>query len=510
MSRTFLVTLFSFVAGVAHAEEASVSVTDTLVGEVHRENANRLDDDDDYGIVINRLNVNGHGDGLTADVRVDSVTFVEGPTHKYKNDLRLERITVGYSVGDLRIRAGDFFQQLGRGVALSVRKQDEIGIDIAIRGAELTYSSDFHGASLFAGLINPANLDSVSQKHVQDPGDVLAGGTYELRAFDALTVGGYGLFFQARQGLVDVDEYVDSTGSGGLFIEAPSIGDLVSIYIEADAQRRWISTLGSQWGYGGYGTADLVLGDTQLLLEGIYLHDYELRGSNNSALQNRFIYNRAPTLQRVEEEVLSSPNVLGVRLKVEHYFADADVVVFANGLFNLANFDEADEVRQLHGWGGIEWTFGGGSSRLNLSGGFRDEHQEASLVRRMPHAEGDFLLPLGERFAVHVTSNIELRTLPAVTGDPGSTRSYVRGSSFAGLERAGLGGVTFELGYDTQDPSIDVRRMFYAGIVSWEIMDELELTATVGTQRGGIKCISGVCREFPAFAGGRIELVGRL
>ena len=43
-----------------------------------------------------------------------------------------------------------------------------------------------------------------------------------------------------------------------------------------------------------------------------------------------------------------------------------------------------------------------------------------------------------------------------------------------------------------------------------EIMDELDLTATVGTQRGGIKCISGVCREFPAFAGGRIEVVGRL
>ena len=58
--------------------------------------------------------------------------------------------------------------------------------------------------------------------------------------------------------------------------------------------------------------------------------------------------------------------------------------------------------------------------------------------------------------------------------------------------------------------TVDVRNLFYAGIVAWDITDQLELTATVGTQRGGIKCISGVCRDYPAFAGGRLEIVGRL
>jgi hypothetical protein len=31
----------------------------------------------------------------------------------------------------------------------------------------------------------------------------------------------------------------------------------------------------------------------------------------------------------------------------------------------------------------------------------------------------------------------------------------------------------------------------------------------VGTQRGGLKCIAGVCREFPSFAGARLEVIGR-
>ncbi|MFC1612127.1 DUF6029 family protein, partial [Myxococcota bacterium] len=70
------------------------------------------------------------------------------------------------------------------------------------------------------------------------------------------------------------------------------------------------------------------------------------------------------------------------------------------------------------------------------------------------------------------------------------------------------GGLTIELGYDTRDP--EVQSYFVAGIVAVEVIEQLALTATVGTQRGGIKCVSGVCREFPAFAGGRIEIVGRL
>ena len=37
----------------------------------------------------------------------------------------------------------------------------------------------------------------------------------------------------------------------------------------------------------------------------------------------------------------------------------------------------------------------------------------------------------------------------------------------------------------------------------------LLLRATVGNQRGGIKCVGGVCRDFPEFSGYRLQLIAR-
>ena len=60
-----------------------------------------------------------------------------------------------------------------------------------------------------------------------------------------------------------------------------------------------------------------------------------------------------------------------------------------------------------------------------------------------------------------------------------------------------------------KDSSGQVSTTFFAGILALELEDSLQLSITAGTQRGGIKCINGVCRDFPEFAGGRAILVGR-
>ena len=79
-----------------------------------------------------------------------------------------------------------------------------------------------------------------------------------------------------------------------------------------------------------------------------------------------------------------------------------------------------------------------------------------------------------------------------------------------GVEKSGTAALTIEIGYDTQDPTEGVSNMFLAAILSWEINEMFRLRAIAGTQRGGIKCIAGVCRDFPEFAGARAELVTRL
>ena len=176
----------------------------------------------------------------------------------------------------------------------------------------------------------------------------------------------------------------------------------------------------------------------------------------------------------------------------------------------------APRVRQLHGFTGFEYEFNDGASRLFGSTGYRDEKQQKDPsmdpcspptyqyqeLKTMFHAEFDYLHAIGEDLALHIVSNNEFRTL--------EENRYERGSTLIGVEKAGTAALTVEVGYDTQDTSAGVANLFLAAILSWDINDVFRLRATAGTQRGGIKCIAGVCRDYPEFAGAKAELVTRL
>ena len=51
---------------------------------------------------------------------------------------------------------------------------------------------------------------------------------------------------------------------------------------------------------------------------------------------------------------------------------------------------------------------------------------------------------------------------------------------------------------------------FFNGSILWNITSSTSLTLFGGGNRPGLKCVSGVCRVFPAFEGVRLELVVRL
>ncbi len=496
-----LLALLCALAPAADEPGATVVVTETAAAAYHADNQNRLEDDDDYGAAHSRLNLTANEGELSLAARLDGVRFFDRPSRAYQHDLVLERLAGTVDRGAVRLTAGDLYAQLGRGLLLSIRKQDEVGLDLALRGGELRLASEAHALRLLGGLVNPANLDAISNKHVRDPGDALAAASYELRAIDGAVFGAAALYLQPRERLLAA---IDRTAAAGVWVELFALGDRLSLYLEADGQRRRLAGI-ERTGLAGYATADLRLGETALLGEVIWLDDFDLRGSTNSALNQRFTYNRAPTLQRLAEEVLDSPHQLGGRLRLEQPFGG--LVVALNGLYNLALFGEPAEVRQLHGWASAEWSYADGA-HLHGGGGLRVERQGGALVRDLAHLELDWLQPLGGGFALHLVSIDELRRVPRLA--PPGARRYLRGSTLVALERAGWGSATYELGYDGQDAGPGVRRVFHAAILAWEPSDAWRLLVIGGTERGGLKCVAGVCREHPAFAGARVELEARL
>ena len=506
-----LATAGVFLVSPAQAKPGiKVSVTNTLTTEARTNNLNGDDSDDNYQALIDRFNLKLVRGNLTASGRLDVMAFRNAPSDEFVDDARPERFALQYRHDDLKFLGGDFYRQLGRGILLAVRKVDEAGLDLSLRGGQIQYTGDAHRASMFGGLFNPANLDSISQKFIEDTNDLLAGGHYEFAGIDSFQVGFMGLFTQPEETilpevLISTEGEKDRTMSAGTYIQIPELAEDVSIYFEADVQQRHIAGQDDDaLGMAAYATADLVVSDFIILLEGLYLNDWEQKGSRNSALAKRFDYNYAPTLERIDQEVFENTDTLGGRIRVEHLIESIDLLLYGNAMMRINNFnkDDTPNLNQRHGFGGFEFQFQEGASHLYGSSGYREELEEEKEIKTMFHFEFDYLHAIGEDLAFHLVSNNELRTL--------EENHYERGSTLIGVEKAGTAALTIEIGYDTQDTTPGVSNNFLAAILSWEINDIFKLKATAGTQRGGIKCIAGVCRDYPEFAGAKAELVTRL
>lgn len=499
----------------AVAPAQSLRVLDTLVLEYRGDNENNIDGDDNYFIGYTKLYLTGEAEGFSTRAQIDGVYFFDGYPEgtsvggrQYKSEARLERLSVSKRVSDATLTLGDFHKQLGRGIALSLRRVDELGVDKALRGGQVEWEGDRLSWSAFAGRTNISNLDGVTQVFLDDPLDNIAGASATLH-LGAIDVTGYGLVLQPHVPQ-NPSWGNDRTALAGGFVELPA-ADWLSIYAEGAFSEYGVGYKLHE-GKAAYSTADVNLGFVGLLLEGIYLDQFKVLGSM-SELGTRTVYNMPPTLERIDQEVFDYENVKGGRAKVSKSFMDGDLVVYVNGLFRQSGRKEEmgdvsvdNRSNAIHGYGGFELAYGGGRSRWFASGGYRDEKKrnegEWETVKTLTHAETDWVQSLGSGWAVHLVVNHESRTQETIEG----TDDFLRGTTMLGIERGGKWSLTGELGYDTQmEDQEGVQTLFLAGIVTYEPADWLSLRTVIGSERGGIKCIGGVCRDYPAFQGARLE-----
>lgn len=483
------------------ASAENLRVLNTSVLEYRGDNRNSDTTDDEFGVGLNKLYLDGQMENTSIGVQVDSVILtnfpdVPNPTpaqpSAYRSEARLERISLTQTLGDASLSLGDSHLQLGRGIALSLRRVDELGSDQALRGGGIGWQGDLFSARAFAGRTNISNLDSVTQRFMEDPDDVLAGASATMHLGRA-DVSVHGLMLRAR---VPVSPEVDDDGTnlGGAYLDVP-VTDWLSLYVEGAVEQYRIVRTDTR-GYAGYAAADIDLQVVSLLVEGLYLDQFQVMGSTDELLKRRTVYNQPPTLERIDQEVLNNEDVRGGRVKVSRAFLDGSLVLYTSGM--LRQFGRGNSTTNaIHGYGGFEYTYGGGRSRWYASGGYRQEAfaDDGRVEKSMEHAETDWVQSIGGPWAFHLTVGHEQRKQ--------DTGPYMRGTTLIGFDRAGWGSLLAEVGYDTQNE--ETQQAFLAGIVAWTAADWATVKAVVGSQRGGIKCIGGVCRDFPAFSGARLE-----
>ncbi len=503
-SRQLQLALFfaSTLIVVPLASAAPILIDSSFSASYFIDNENGASDDDEYSMLLERLRLRSSSNGVTAGLRIDNTVFA-GKKGPRRTETRLERVFATLEQGNLRVIAGDFYKQLGRGLLLALRKVDEVGFDVVLRGVDAAIESGPIRLSLFGGRTNSVNIDNLKNKFVEDPNDILVGGEVKAQS-GSLAMGIHGVHRRNEAG-VSQSTNADASNSIGVYSSDSLFDGHLSLYLEgAFQQNRQADQLNS--GHAVYGTMDLIAGDLVITIEAIELSDFSQNGSRRAIkgqAGDAFRYNQAPTLERIDQETSKGVDERGGRLMMQYSLLDGDLLLSSSTLYKLEFPQKPAELTTLHAFGGFEYGYDMGRSRLALAGGYRDLTRtggaRSESFKQMEHSEATILQHLTGRTSLRLSSAMEFRTL--------ESQDYVRGSNFLGLENGGWGSVTFEYGIDNSRSQSGIRNHFYAGILSANLMKGLVLKSIVGTQRGGLKCVAGICRDYPSFAGARIDLL---
>ena len=500
---------FALPARAQDAAATQLQVTSTTVVEQHTDNQDDATDNDDYGIVVQRLNLGAVSNGLEFTGRLDGVGLWNEPSAAYGSYLELERLGVVWRGESVSLNAGDDYLQVGRGFLLSLRKNDEAGLDIAFRGASLEADTGPIHSKVFYGKSNIANLDALTQRSIVDVNDQISGAVITADAGDFGTVGLQTVAVSTRNGEGATATDGNFTGVGATW-DLPAPTPWMSAYIEANMLRSQVSALVEQHPAALLST-NFFVGDATLTIEALTVEGFEIKSTKQPAVAGlgatgaTVLYNQTPTLERSDQEVLNATDANALRTRLDYVVGDSGLSVYANALLRQQGQSSPLPTDQLHGYAGWEFAYGEGASHFNGSVGARNETQKGKEFASMEHADIDCVQALRGPWSLHLTAKAENWKKQAV----GTTKAYVRGNAIAGLDLRGIGGVAFEYGHDDEKEGGGRRIDFYAGHINYEISEAFTLRGVGGSQRGGLKCVNGVCREYPSFSGGRLELIAR-
>jgi hypothetical protein len=525
--------------------EASFEITETMVLDYHDENHDgdpRGNDNDDYYDIRNRLNLKLSVDDFSLAARLDAAFFFDAPEDAlppYLNQLRPEKLNAAYRGKHLQVDLGDFYTSFGRGIALRIRKTDELSEDTTLLGGKIRTQLGPLEITGLAGLSNPTNTDSIEEKTLEDPYDLITGLRTSGRIADTLVLGihGVGLIIdplennQAAQDMIEMSTLYDSALVAGATVEVPDLSDKANLYAEFDWMQKSlkIEDLPEEDGWAAYFGGNLFLGNWTVSAEFKSYHDYRLytvtdqRGDGQDKYKSMQLdYIRPPTLEPEDMEVQNNHNVTGARLRADWRPGGADTLLFASYAGFLASESGADDDTWIYNLrlGAEQYFLKRGRAKFDV--GLREEVPDwtGGIHHHLLYINADLRLPLGTRHSLNLHGNNWLahRFQGKLYGSEAYVIDYLKGEWTLGYSWSPLLTVDIIVGYDTEaseSRNLEVffegrRQVFLAGSLTVNLSSRVVIKLLAGQMRGGPKCVSGACRVFPPFAGVRLETVIRL
>lgn len=473
-------------------------------------------------------------------------------------DLRPERITLRWEHESWVVEGGDAQLVFGRGVALSFRKVDLLGVDNALRGGHVRYDDGHFRARIHAGVANPQNQDPVTLLILPDPVDIFAAASVgaTFGPADMLSVSGHAVrtWFEDCYRSDCHGRTGQSVDIAGWTLEAPALADgNLALYAEANGLRRQYTFDGqehTETGRAVYASAQLIAENLTILVEWKDYSNFLLAPNANEPDPWR-IYNAAPSLEFDGPQRLRGiGNQRGGSIRLDYGFLPGPwSILLGSSLYGLDNGaeyrDPWEGVLVTHTWAGLTrrqeydgdltWSItanGGYRRELCLRdaceiGGTHGEHA-GDTDREMIHGQVELTLASGDH-GFDFTADHRYEGEQTVAGFSrfqigGVALTYTYGVVFSvilGLRWTDqVGGIVNARngrdynGLGTRSPNdltLGAAGAMYPSIeLRYNIDPSNSIRLFVGQTPGGLICSGGVCRQVPPFEGGLLEAVLRL
>ena len=522
-------------------------------------------------------------DRAFADAQLAKNARIDGST-RYRDSLYPAKVFLTYKTPDAEITIGDAYVQFGRGLVLSLRKVDELGIDTTLLGAKVTATKDIFGFTLIAGLTNVARIDEPTGRALLLPksvGDRLgpqptfgsdrlvgasitagrglpvvastnavllarcapyrynADGTVVDSAFDkpigTCEESDRTTFLRTLPPLSPVlraRQVINASQS----IEIPNLGGHGNLYFEGAVQKRELEngTDNNTDGNALYAAFIASGGPVTNTLEvKSYRNFYPLAASVNVSRVSAFAniaYSAPPTAEPVIADTMFGAFnvcVTGGRDRFDYRLTDTLLVYGTFGYFvslteqpggqcdrngkNTAQIkdESSNYVTDISVGSELRWDLDRSFAFVNIAG--RDDlkgtgsayYREASAQYTVSeYIKGPYSVELSGRirYRIQDRENLNPDSL-SLQGEPWS-----QGEQQVALKVAPKWIFSGGAEYTTQN---GLPGSYFNGGVLYKFTSQSNLKVYAGQNRGGLRCVSGICRFFPAFSGARVELTLR-
>lgn len=583
-----------------------LDVTETsIVAQRFLPRESEREEDQGYFLWLNRLNLVLGWKKFTLGTRIDSSLYALRPqdriddpnlrsgllndgSTRYRDALYPAKIWLSYKNDGLEITAGDHYVQFGRGLVLSMRKVDELGVDTTLFGGKVSVQSDPFAVTLVAGIANPSRVDEptgralfpsqavpqigVSQPVASQPvfgsdriigAQIQAGrGLPVIASTHAMRLTKCAPFHYDASGNIvsnpldapfgTCDEGARATWLGelpatvspvlasretinaGQSLEVPSLWGHGTFYVEGAVQKREATSAYEAHTTGNALYASLVStgGPISNTLEvKSYRNFYPLGGSVNISRAAAFAnlaYSVPPTAEPIISDVMFgffNACVTGGRDRFDYRLTPTFLAYGTFGYFvtqtegpagscdrvgkSLADNPAATTNYVTDGSLGLEWRFDDDRSIAfaNVNARHDIKENDAPYYRELSgqysvtkYIKGPYSIEIAGRHRYRIQERENIRG-GSFDGEP-----WWQGEHQNALKIAPKWVLSQGFEYTTY---IGLPTYYLNGGILYRFTSDSSIRIYAGQNRGGLRCMSGICRVFPAFSGGRIELTMR-